>query len=229
MIVDPIVNIEILGVENYPKLYDVTVPSTLNFITMNGVNQSDTSETGYIQRKLIKAMEDAKVNFDMTVRNASGSIIQFMYGEDSIDPIKLEKHHLDYLKMNVTITDMEDNYLITEMDNMKYILKDKVIQEVYATKDWEARMRKYFEQVIEDREFIIKKVLNNKCDELVFHPISVHRMVEKIESMFNLKNMKFTSDLNPLYVLDEIDRLVEDVKINKRIPEIKLVGVIVRN
>ena len=229
MIVDPIVNIEILGVENYPKLYDVTVPSTLNFITMNGVNHSDTSETGYIQRKLIKAMEDAKVNFDMTVRNASGSIIQFMYGEDSIDPIKLEKHHLDYLKMNVSITDMEDNYLITEMDNMKYILKDKVIQEVYDTKDWEERMRKYFEHVIEDREFIIKKVLNNKCDEVLFHPISVHRLVEKIESMFNLKNMKFTSDLNPLYVLDEIDRLVEDLKINKRIPEIKLVGVIVRH
>jgi DNA-directed RNA polymerase beta' subunit len=174
-------------------------------------------------------MEDAKVNFDMTVRNASGSIIQFMYGEDSIDPIKLEKHHLDYLKMNVSITDMEDNYLITEMDNMKYILKDKVIQEVYDTKDWEERMRKYFEQVIEDREFIIKKVLNNKCDEVLFHPISVHRMVEKIESMFNLKNMKFTSDLNPLYVLDEIDRLVGDLKINKRMPEIKLVGVIVRH
>ena len=46
MVIDPIVNIEILGVENYPKLYDVTVPSTLNFITMNGVNLRDTSETG---------------------------------------------------------------------------------------------------------------------------------------------------------------------------------------
>ena len=34
---DPIVSIETLGTENHPKLYDVTVPSTLNFITMNGV------------------------------------------------------------------------------------------------------------------------------------------------------------------------------------------------
>jgi DNA-directed RNA polymerase beta' subunit len=229
MIVDPIVNIEILGVEDYPKLYDVTVPSTLNFITMNGVCVVDTSETGYIQRKLIKAMEDAKVNFDMTVRNASGSIIQFMYGEDSIDPIKLEKHHLDYLRMDVSVTDMEDNYLITGMDNMKYILKDKVIKDVYETDDWETRFQQYFKQVLQDREFIIERVFNNKCDDVLFHPIAVYRMIDKIESMFNLRNMKFTSDLNPLYVLDEMDKLVDELKINKQLAEVKMVGVIVRH
>ena len=40
-----------------------------------------------------------------------------MYGEDSIDPIKLEKHHLDYLKYDVKLSDVESNYLITEQDN----------------------------------------------------------------------------------------------------------------
>ena len=43
-----------------------------------------TSETGYIQRKLIKAMEDLKVGYDWTVRNSSNCIIQFIYGEDGI-------------------------------------------------------------------------------------------------------------------------------------------------
>lgn len=229
MVIDPIVNIEILGVEDYPKLYDVTVPSTLNFITINGVCVVDTSETGYIQRKLIKAMEDAKVNFDMTVRNASGHIIQFMYGEDSIDPIKLEKHHLDYLKLDVTIEDLENNYLITESDNMKYILKDKVIKEVYETKDWQERIRRYFMRVIEDREFIIERVFNGKSDDVLYHPIGMYRMIEKIENMFNLKNMKFTSDLSPLYVLDEMDKLIEDLKINKELGEVKMVGIIVRH
>ena len=87
-----------------------------------------TSETGYIQRKLIKAMEDAKVNFDMTVRNASGNIIQFMYGDDSFDPIKLDKHHLDYLKYDVGLETMEDNYLITEGDNLKFVVEDRIIK-----------------------------------------------------------------------------------------------------
>ena len=41
-----------------------------------------TSQTGYIQRRLIKGMEDIKVEYDMTVRNNKKKIIQFVYGED---------------------------------------------------------------------------------------------------------------------------------------------------
>ena len=43
-----------------------------------------TSETGYIQRRLIKALEGVMVNYDRTVRTPQGSIIQFLYGEDGI-------------------------------------------------------------------------------------------------------------------------------------------------
>ncbi|GKC40857.1 DNA-directed RNA polymerase II subunit 1, partial [Tanacetum coccineum] len=41
-----------------------------------------TSETGYIQRRLVKAMEDIMVKYDGTVRNPLGDVIQFLYGED---------------------------------------------------------------------------------------------------------------------------------------------------
>jgi DNA-directed RNA polymerase II subunit RPB1 len=44
-----------------------------------------TSTTGYIQRRLIKGLEDLKVEYDMTVRNNKGKIIQFSYGDDSIN------------------------------------------------------------------------------------------------------------------------------------------------
>lgn len=44
-----------------------------------------TSETGYIQRRLVKAMEDIRVEFDGTVRNSIGDIVQFKYGEDGMD------------------------------------------------------------------------------------------------------------------------------------------------
>ena len=56
-----------------------------------------TSETGYLQRKLVKAMEDCKINFDMTVRNASGHIIQFLYGDYGMNAIKLENHKLYHI------------------------------------------------------------------------------------------------------------------------------------
>jgi hypothetical protein len=42
-------------------------------------------QTGYIQRRLVKAMEDCMVRYDGTVRNARGQIVQFLYGEDSMD------------------------------------------------------------------------------------------------------------------------------------------------
>ena len=45
-----------------------------------------TSRSGYMQRRLINALEDLKVLPDRTVRNTSGVIIQFRYGEDGVDP-----------------------------------------------------------------------------------------------------------------------------------------------
>lgn len=48
-----------------------------------------TSETGYIQRKLLKSLEDSLVHYDKTVRTSSGKLIQFKFGEDQIDPEKI--------------------------------------------------------------------------------------------------------------------------------------------
>jgi DNA-directed RNA polymerase subunit A' len=47
-----------------------------------------TSRSGYMQRRLINALEDVDVKYDGTVRNTAGTIIQFKYGEDYVDPTK---------------------------------------------------------------------------------------------------------------------------------------------
>jgi DNA-directed RNA polymerase, beta'' subunit/160 kD subunit len=47
-----------------------------------------TSQSGYLQRRLINALQDLKVEYDGTVRGMSGVIIQFKYGEDGVDPAK---------------------------------------------------------------------------------------------------------------------------------------------
>ena len=54
-----------------------------------------TSETGYIQRRLMKAMEDVSVHYDYTVRNSTGQILQFVYGEDGMDATCIEKQRFD--------------------------------------------------------------------------------------------------------------------------------------
>eukprot|EP01022_Parablepharisma_sp_SALTPOND_P026873 TRINITY_DN650_c0_g2_i2.p1 TRINITY_DN650_c0_g2~~TRINITY_DN650_c0_g2_i2.p1 ORF type:complete len:3079 (-),score=321.26 TRINITY_DN650_c0_g2_i2:17406-26642(-) len=55
-----------------------------------------TSRSGYLQRCLIKQLESLIVNYDMTVRDADGSVIQFYYGEDGIDPTKAK--YMDQFK-----------------------------------------------------------------------------------------------------------------------------------
>jgi DNA-directed RNA polymerase subunit A' len=47
-----------------------------------------TQQSGYMQRRLINALEHLKIEYDQTVRDPHGSIIQFLYGEDGIDPAK---------------------------------------------------------------------------------------------------------------------------------------------
>ena len=49
-----------------------------------------TAETGYMSRRLMKALEDLYVHYDGSVRNAAGAIMQAQYGDDSLDPVAME-------------------------------------------------------------------------------------------------------------------------------------------
>jgi DNA-directed RNA polymerase III subunit RPC1 len=49
-----------------------------------------TAETGYIYRRLMKAMEDLSVKYDYTVRNSKGDVVQLRFGEDMLDPQLME-------------------------------------------------------------------------------------------------------------------------------------------
>ena len=50
-----------------------------------------TSRSGYLQRCLIKHLEGVKVHYDHTVRDSDSSVLQFLYGEDSLDVMR-SKH-----------------------------------------------------------------------------------------------------------------------------------------
>jgi DNA-directed RNA polymerase subunit A' len=49
-----------------------------------------TSQSGYFQRRLINALQDLEVKNDGTVRETRGTVVQFKYGDDGIDPAKGE-------------------------------------------------------------------------------------------------------------------------------------------
>lgn len=77
------------------SFYSGLVPTEFYFHTMAGreglVDTAvKTAETGYIYRRLMKAMEDLSVQYDYTVRNSKGDIVQLHYGEDTLDPLLME-------------------------------------------------------------------------------------------------------------------------------------------
>merc|ERR1712142_269176 len=77
------------------SFYSGLTPTEFFFHTMGGreglVDTAvKTAETGYMQRRLVKSLEDLCMRYDMTVRNSSGEVIQFEYGGDNLDPMMME-------------------------------------------------------------------------------------------------------------------------------------------
>ena len=214
VVLDKITEITIVDVARYPKVYDLTIPSTLNFGLANGLQVRDTSQTGYIQRKLIKAMEDCKVAHDMTVRNANGQIIQFLYGEDGIDAIKLESQPLYYV--NKTLEQIEASYLISLKDDLSAVLDPQTLRAFMGTPDWQERCYAHYRALLDDRDFIVQQMFDGEMEGSVTAPVGFVRILTNTQAVYKrYKCDGIMSDLNPLYVLEQIDRFCDEVSVSR--------------
>lgn len=71
-------------------------PSEFYFLVMNGrEGLMDTSlrtrKSGYMERRLVNALQDLVVEYDGTVRDNRNTIVQFQPGEDGVDPAKSKR------------------------------------------------------------------------------------------------------------------------------------------
>ena len=174
-----------------------------------------TSETGYIQRKLMKAMEDLRVGYDITVRNAVNGIVQFVYGDDGIDAIKIESIGVN----NICETNFQkysDMYLFDDFDNVKKwsYLEKSMIKEMTQDKQWKQHLLQHFSELVEYRKMMINDVFNGKPNNSICCPITINRILNNAKNHFNItKNT--VSDLNPLYVLKKIEEVKEKIQIKR--------------
>jgi DNA-directed RNA polymerase subunit A' len=98
-----------------------------------------TSRSGYMQRRLVSALEDLKLASDGTVRNTVGTVIQFKYGEDGVDPsrtvrgkaIDLDDLFAEVLGdeadelLHIDTVDVGEDYGTREKDEMEYSEEDE--------------------------------------------------------------------------------------------------------
>ena len=211
---DPISEINIIGVENHPKLYDLTIPSTLNFGIANGLQVRDTSTTGYIQRRLIKGLEDLRVEYDMTVRNNMGKIVQFSYGDDGFDSTKVENQILPLVGMS--IEDIYSHYDILGVND-----QENSLLEVY-TKGTQTRVRKqrtetktkcqkYIDKMIDTQTKIVNNVFKYKNENSVKVPVAFQNLIANIQGQMSL-NSNSIIDITPMEAFDLIEQYYEKLK-----------------
>ena len=141
-----------------------------------------TSTTGYIQRRLIKGLEDLMVNYDMTIRTNKSKIVQFSYGDDNIDTIKVENQELHIVEMSVQ--EIYGHYNVP--DDAK--TKTKSLSGMFTKgafgrhKKQEEQMNNkckfYTDYMIEKRDVIIKNIFNNKSDKVVRVPVAFSYIIQ---------------------------------------------------
>ena len=72
-----------------------------------------TSKSGYLQRRLINALSELEAQYDGTVRDTSGRIIQFEFGEDGTSPVKVSSGEGD----GIDVDGIADRVLQSEFDS----------------------------------------------------------------------------------------------------------------
>ena len=160
-----------------------------------------TADTGYIQRQLVKSMEDLTVQHDGTVRDANNNIIQFHYGEDGINPTKIETQGLPLEALS-----QEDIRTVYGMQNQDWsaILKSGTVRE-----NDELIVQAYVEELLRDQYMIVEEVFQKKTHEdgSIFAPVNLARWILNIKTRFGIKGTEQT-DLTPKMVLDGINKII---------------------
>lgn len=196
VVLDPIIQINKIDVSKYPKVYDLTVPSTLNFGLANGLHVVDTAETGYIQRKCVKFLEDLHVNYEGLIRTASGILVQYLFGDSGIDQQKQTQVKINLINMN---NDMIREQFIFNDEESKTIEKkfktpikkfnDTIYEKMVSMRD---RLRTIYFNATGNYKII---------DDAFMLPINLLRITQEISS-------EDTMLVDPQYIVDRIEDLL---------------------
>jgi DNA-directed RNA polymerase II subunit RPB1 len=143
-----------------------------------------TASSGYMQRKLIKTMEDFMTQHDGSVRDAGGIIVQYAYGDDGTSSTKIENEPIELAK-----------------------LSDAEIRERFTVEDVAGeKSQRYLSQIIADRDMLVRNVWLGRVDKMVQSAVHLPRLIANAIQQMGLSAGKGTP-VPGAHVLDTIDRI----------------------
>jgi len=166
-----------------------------------------TSQTGYIQRRLIKGLEDLKVEYDMTVRNSKGKIVQFAYGDDGFDSTKTEHQIIPLVGMS--IEDIYMHYDIPGINNetdvkLAIYTKGTISRMTKQRTDTMVKCKFYIDKMISARDSLVENIFKFKDDNLVRLPIAFQNIIANIHGQLGLTTNSAV-DITPLETFELIE------------------------
>lgn len=161
-----------------------------------------TKKTGYISKKLIKSLEDTRVHYDGSVREFNNNIIQFCYNGNGINQVKQTKILFHFVNYNDSM--IQEKLLFSKSELIT--LKKKFKKDFSKLNN---DMFKYFK----NRRNFLRETYQKKIQSYLvyidrfFLPVNLKRLSEEY-------NFTGVSDMNPEYILKEIENIVNNSKIN---------------
>ncbi len=145
-----------------------------------------TAETGYIQRKLIKLMEDLCVKYDCTVRNSNNVVIQYVYGDNGNDTCKQSLHTSKFLEMNNK--EIENKI---KFDDKADKLNDKLYNKIIKSRD------------IIRRAKVVTSTTNINFDATFMLCVNIRNIINNIKESDIVDNVK----LDITYAIEQLNDL----------------------
>ncbi|XP_054269431.1 DNA-directed RNA polymerase II subunit RPB1-like [Macrosteles quadrilineatus] len=165
-----------------------------------------TAETGYIQRRLIKAMESVMVHYDGTVRNSVGQLIQLRYGEDGLCGETVEFQKIASVDLS---NSKFENMFKFDASNERYLRKiftEDVLRDLLGSGEVISELEKEWEQLCRDRE-ALRQIFPSGESKVVL-PCNLKRMIWNVQKIFHI-NKRAPTDLSPLRVIQGVKDLLQ--------------------
>ena len=176
-----------------------------------------TAKTGYIQRKLVKSMEDISVRYDGTVRNGKDQVIQFLYGEDGMDGRWIETQR--FPTMSITRAKFRSMYEFNlDSDHFadmrahpgKHFLLPHVIENMQtpaAREILEGEITQLKRDILDLKESASARGTKQRDSPMWYAPVHLGRLVKSVQQEHHIRLSKPT-DIDPIYVIEQVASLL---------------------
>ena len=163
-----------------------------------------TAETGYIQRRLVKALEDVAVAYDGTVRNSLGQVVQFAYGEDGMDGGFFEAQRL----MTYFLSDSRfERMFKVDVTEPEFAFTSGSLQVGLDSTSLElqALLDEEYTQLTQDRQEL-REFIFGPGNPQIRLPVNIRRIIQNARQIFHIDARK-PSDLPPADVVIAVQDL----------------------